>query len=67
MSPLPKGYEPHEIPADYTGPLFLAGQMRAYARAELEACIKILESIHENRKYTDNYALFYANILRERL
>lgn len=24
---LPQGYEPHEIPADYTGPLLIEGQM----------------------------------------
>ena len=26
---LPQGYAPHELPADYTGPLFIEGQMRA--------------------------------------
>jgi len=25
---LPEGYQPHEIPPDYTGPLFLESQMR---------------------------------------
>ena len=27
---LPQGYEPHEIPADYTGSLYIEGQMRAF-------------------------------------
>ena len=30
---LPQGYEPHE-PADYTGPLFIEGQMRAVLARE---------------------------------
>lgn len=34
MTDLPQGYEPHEIPADYTGKLFIEGQMRAFAKAE---------------------------------
>ena len=32
---LPKGYEPHEIPANYAGPLFLEAQMRyAYEKGQ---------------------------------
>jgi len=37
MTDLPQGYEPHEIPPDYTGPLFLESQMRAVIEAEREA------------------------------
>ena len=28
MTQLPHGYEPHEIPADYTGKLWIEGQLR---------------------------------------
>ncbi len=41
---LPQGYEPHEIPPDYTGPLFLESQMRAVIEAEREACAKVCEA-----------------------
>lgn len=37
VPPLPDGYEPHELQADYAGPLFIEGQMNAYARAAVEA------------------------------
>ena len=30
LPPLPQGYEPHELPVDYDGPLFIEGQMRRY-------------------------------------
>jgi hypothetical protein len=33
---LPKGYEPHEIPADYTGPLYLEGQIAEAIRQALD-------------------------------
>jgi len=36
LPPLPQGYEPHELPADYTGPLFIESQIRAYAIAAIE-------------------------------
>ena len=43
---LPQGYEPHELPPDYTGSLWIEGQMRRFgdriATAEREACAKIL-------------------------
>lgn len=29
---IPEGYEPHELPADYTGKLWIEGQVRALAR-----------------------------------
>lgn len=32
---LPQGYKPHELPADYFGPLFIEGQMR-YLADEIE-------------------------------
>jgi hypothetical protein len=45
---LPQGYEPHEIPPDYTGPLFIEGQMKRYGDAcALEAAEHILELWHE--------------------
>ncbi len=44
---LPQGYEPHEIPPDYTGPLFLESQMRAVIEAEREACAKVCETTDE--------------------
>jgi hypothetical protein len=48
-----------------------AAQMRAYgeacAKEELTACIKMLEEIHERRKNVDNLALYFANLLRDRL
>ncbi len=41
---MPQGYEPHEIPADYTGPLFIEGQMNAaHASGKLEAAQHILD------------------------
>lgn len=30
---LPQGYEPHELPADYTGKLWIEGQMNRYGQA----------------------------------
>jgi len=36
MTELPKGYEPHELPADYEGKLYIEGQMRAAIAAERE-------------------------------
>jgi nicotinamidase-related amidase len=33
---LPQGYEPHELPADYEGKLWIEGQMRAYGAAAVE-------------------------------
>jgi len=33
---LPQGYEPHELPVDYTGKLYIEGQMRAAIAAERE-------------------------------
>jgi hypothetical protein len=30
---LPQGYEPHELPVDYEGNLWIEGQMRAYGAA----------------------------------
>jgi hypothetical protein len=41
---IPQGYEPHEIPPDYVGQLFLEGQMRAAIEAEREACARICET-----------------------
>jgi len=43
---LPQGYEPHEIPPDYTGPLFLESQMRAAVAAEREAICQDLAEMH---------------------
>ena len=42
---LPQGYEPHEIPEDYTGPLFIEGQMREVIRAERERCIDVCKQV----------------------
>jgi hypothetical protein len=42
---LPQGYEPHEIPPDYTGPLFLESQMRAVIEVEREECAKVCEDL----------------------
>jgi hypothetical protein len=67
MVPLPKGYRAHDIPVDYNGMLFLESQMREHGRAEIEACIKMLEEIHERRKHVDNLAMYFANLLRDRL
>ena len=55
---LPQGYEPHEIPPDYTGPLFLESQMRAVIEAEREACAKVCEE-----KY---FACIAADAIRAR-
>ena len=44
---LPQGYEPHELPADYTGPLFIEGQMRAVLAREAKLR-KALEKIANN-------------------
>ena len=41
---LPQGYEPHELPAVYTGPLFIEGQMRAVLAREAKLR-KALEKI----------------------
>jgi len=45
---LPQGYEPHELPADYTGKLFTEGQMKRHGDAcALEAAEHILELWNE--------------------
>jgi hypothetical protein len=47
LPPLPQGYEPHELPLDYYGPLWIESQLRAYAaaavQAERERCADICE------------------------
>jgi len=44
---LPQGYEPHELPADYTGPLFIEGQMRAHGVAcAKEALLEAAEKLN---------------------
>ena len=47
MTQLPHGYEPHELPADYTGKLWIEGQLRqmqcsneALLRQALEALVR---------------------------
>ena len=53
LPPLPSGYEPHELPADYTGALYIEGQMLAYATAaaaaaraeERAACAKVCDDL----------------------
>ena len=44
---LPEGYEPHELPADYDGPLWTEGQVWRFAEmvaaAEREACALAVE------------------------
>jgi hypothetical protein len=43
---LPQGYEPHELPADYTGPLYIEGQMVAMVKqAKREALLEAAESL----------------------
>lgn len=40
---LPQGYEPHELPPDYDGPLFTEGQMQRHGDAcALEAADMML-------------------------
>jgi hypothetical protein len=34
---LPEGYEPHELPADYTGKLWIEGQLRQRLQGVLDA------------------------------
>lgn len=46
VPPLPDGYEPHELQADCTGPLFIEGQMNAYARAAIEAELAVVRADH---------------------
>lgn len=52
LPPLPEGYELHELPPDYMGPLFIEGQMREYAAAavaaEREACANIADTYADN-------------------
>jgi len=47
LPPLPQGYEPHELPADYTGPLWIEGQMHAHAAAVSAAKDKEIERLRE--------------------
>lgn len=60
MPPLPSGYEPHELPADYTGLLWIEGQMRAYgeacAAAERERCLDICEQHYSIEFIAQNIA-----------
>lgn len=59
---VPQGYEPHEIPADYTGPLFLEGQMRqAHATGKREMYCGSAQMMREiERLRADNMALRMA-------
>lgn len=47
---LPQGYEPHELPTDYTGKLWIEGQMRAYAAAQSAADNAVLRAQMERQK-----------------
>ena len=62
---LPQGYEPHEIPADYTGPLFIEGQMRAAVEAERNRILAVLNEMQEWTR-SHNYSGFAARTIRER-
>jgi hypothetical protein len=42
---LPGGYEPHEVPPDYTGPLFLESQMRYAYYQGIEKTLIEIESL----------------------
>ena len=42
---LPQGYEPHEVPPDYTGPLFLESQMRYAYYQGIEKTLIEIESL----------------------
>ena len=56
LSPLPQGYEPHEIPADYDGPLYMEGQVRAAIESavtvEREACARACEQLSGSKWVT---------------
>jgi hypothetical protein len=65
MIVLPQGYQPHEIPADYIGSLFLEGQMCAAVEAERKRILAILDQLHERAAGSHNYYAFAARIIRE--
>lgn len=56
--PLPEGYELHELPADYSGSLWIEGQMHTYAAAQVakerERLRAMLMSKHEAAKGQHN-------------
>lgn len=53
---LPQGYEPHEIPADYTGNLWIEGQMNRYGQACYEEGLAGVETINEMTAVADRHA-----------
>ena len=55
LPPLPDGYEPHELPADYTGELWIEGQVRQAQRAAVLAD-------RPRRASAEPYAWHYWNI-----
>ena len=49
--PLPEGYEPHELPADYTGPLWIESQMQAYGQACRAAALEEAAEVCSNEQW----------------
>lgn len=73
---LPQGYEPHELPADYTGPLWIEGQMRQFENAVrerdtalLRQALEAMEATLSGADYDNPYATLKAaaDALRARL
>lgn len=73
---LPQGYEPHELPADYTGPLWIEGQLRQFENAVRERDTALLrqcwdsldELMHSNStKAAQHKYLAATDALRARL
>jgi len=69
--PLPQGYEPHELPPDYTGKLWIEGQMRQYAalvataaweaaQADITRMRVALDNAADDIEYWGNYASEYV-------
>jgi len=55
LPPLPQGYAPHELPADYTGRVWIEGQVRAVQRAALAQQPAPPEDMKIYDRIADNY------------
>lgn len=63
---LPQGYEPHELPPDYTGKLWIEGQMRAYSDAENAALREQVQVLREALDHTEKTLIKQLALISER-
>ena len=61
--PLPQGYEPHEFPADYSGPFWIKGQIEAYGQACRAAALEEAALVCSHKAETKRLFLNEAHYL----